>query len=171
MEAEHRAGLRFWVVMALWLAALTAVVMTFGNVAGAQKRKLPYYASISAGKAHMRTGPGRNYPITWLYRRADLPIKVVDIYNDWRKVQDPGGTEGWIQVGLLSSRRTAIITGGIAAMRSDADFNAHIDYRAQPGVVGRLSDCSGGWCWFDVHGKGGYVEQTHLWGVEPGEEF
>ncbi|MBR0551347.1 SH3 domain-containing protein [Stakelama marina] len=171
MQASKRSPLTFWLLFLLCLGALGAVVATFGSTAAAQKRKLPYYASISAGKAHMRTGPGRNYPIEWLYRRADLPIKVVDIYNDWRKVEDPGGTQGWIQVGLLSARRTAIVTGGIAAMRSSPSFDAHIEYRAEPGVVGRLSDCARGWCYFKVGDKGGYVEQTHLWGVDPGEEL
>ncbi|GAA4777902.1 hypothetical protein GCM10023219_27500 [Stakelama sediminis] len=139
--------------------------------AQAQTQKVPYYASISAGKARMRTGPGRNYPISWVYERADLPIKVVERYKDWRKIEDPDGTEGWMQVGLLSARRTGMVHGGIAAMRSSPGFSASINWRAAPGVVGRISECSRGWCYFDVHGRGGYVEQSQLWGVDPGEEF
>ncbi|RYG86526.1 MAG: hypothetical protein EON59_09760, partial [Alphaproteobacteria bacterium] len=41
--------------------------------------------------------------------------------------------------------------------------------RAAPGVVGRISKCGSGWCWFDVRGRGGYVEQSHFWGTDPGE--
>jgi len=77
-----------------------------------EERKTPYWASITAGKAMMRTGPGRNYPGTWLYQRADLPIKVVEVYPSWRKVQDPEGTTGWMLVHLLSDRRPALVTGG-----------------------------------------------------------
>ncbi|WNO52936.1 SH3 domain-containing protein [Stakelama saccharophila] len=162
--------MRFWIWFALGLTALGLAAFAAAD-APAQKRATPYYASIAAGKAHLRTGPGRNYPINWLYRRADLPIKVIDIYGDWRKIEDPDGTQGWMHVGLLASRRTAIITDGIAALRDAADAAAPINWRAEPGVVGRLSDCEGGWCYFDVKGRGGYVEQTHLWGVDPGEEF
>src|SRR3546814_10319351 len=80
--------------------------------AGSQdQRQTPYWASIAAGKARMRTGPGRTYPATWLYQRADLPIKVVEVYSHWRKIEDPGGTIGWMQVNLLSDTRTAIVTG------------------------------------------------------------
>lgn len=149
-----------------------AVAMMLGAAApaSAQQRTPPYFASISAGQAYMRTGPGRNYPASWLYRRADLPIKVVEIYNDWRKVEDPDGTQGWMLVGLLSAQRTAIVTGTIVELRDSPRLNARINWRAAPGVVGRISKCQRGWCWFDVRGRGGYVEQNRIWGTEPGEE-
>ncbi|WP_188054818.1 SH3 domain-containing protein [Sphingosinithalassobacter sp. CS137] len=134
------------------------------------QRSPPYYASISASRARMRTGPGRNYPAIWLYVREDLPIRVVDIYGDWRKIEDPDGTQGWMQVNLLSDTRTAMVVGATVEMRAAARENARINWRAQAGVVGRISKCGRGWCWFDVRGRGGYVEQTRLWGVDPGED-
>ncbi len=137
--------------------------------AWAQQRKPPYFASINADKARMRTGPGKNYPASWLYQRRDLPIKVIDIYGEWRKIEDPDGTQGWMQVNLLSDARTAMVVGTILEMRAAPRFNARINWRAAPGVVGRISRCAGGWCWLDVRGRGGYVEQSHIWGTEPGE--
>ncbi|WP_315760400.1 SH3 domain-containing protein [Sphingomonas sp. Y38-1Y] len=156
-----------------WSAAMAALLMTSLGVTAleAQTRKPPYYASISASKARMRTGPGRNYPASWLYVRADLPIKVVDIYRDWRKVEDPGGTQGWMQVGLLSDTRTAIIQGGIAVLRDQPAASGRTAWRAAPGVVGRISRCARGWCYLDVKGRGGFVEQARLWGVAPDEDM
>lgn len=155
--------------MRLWVWLVLAVCsLGFAAPASAQ-RQPPYYASIAAEKARMRSGPGRNYPANWLYRRRDLPIKVVVVYGEWRKVEDPDGTQGWMQVNLLSDTRTAIVRGSIAEMRAAPSFNAHINWRAAPGVVGRISKCDNGWCWFDVKGRGGYIEQSHIWGVEPGE--
>jgi SH3-like domain-containing protein len=141
--------------------------------ASAQQRKTPYYASISAGLARMRTGPGRNYPAIWLYRRADLPVRVVAVYNDreqaWRKVEDPDGTQGWMQANLLSERRTALVIGTIAELRERPEPQARVQWRAAPGVVGRISKCAQGWCHFDVKGRDGYVEQSRIWGTDPGE--
>ena len=151
------------------IAAGAALLVTLP--ADAQRRKTPYFASISKGEARMRTGPGTNYPASWLYRRRDLPIKVVDIYKDWRKVEDPDGTQGWMFVGLLSDTRTSIVTGSIAELRDSPRFSARINWRAEPGVVGRISHCTRGWCYFSVNGQAGYVEQSHLWGIEPGEEL
>ena len=157
-------------VSAKWTVALAATAVAMAPLIEAQaQRKPPYYASIAASKARMRTGPGRNYPASWLYVREDLPIKVVDIYRDWRKVEDPDGTQGWMQVNLLSDTRTAMVTGSILELRDTPRFAGHVVWRAAPGVVGRISKCGRGWCYFDVRGRGGYVEQARIWGVDPGE--
>ena len=137
----------------------------------AQSRKTPYYASISAGQARLRTGPGRNYPASWLYVRSGLPIKVVDIYKAWRKIEDPGGTQGWMQANLLTEKRTGMVTEGVVALRDAPNAVARVLWRAEAGVVGRISRCTRGWCWLDVRGRAGYVEQSRLWGVDPGEEL
>jgi SH3-like domain-containing protein len=92
---------------------LAAWIGTIG-VAEAQ-RQPPYWASIAAGQALMRTGPAQTYPATWLYVRPDLPIKVIGVRGDWRRVQDPDGTMGWMLVRLLSDQRSGIVRGQDAA--------------------------------------------------------
>lgn len=134
------------------------------------QRQPPYWASIAAGKARMRAGPGRNFPASWLYQRADLPIKVIATYPNWRKIEDPDGTSGWMQANLLSEDRTAIVTGDIRPMRATPDRGAHIVWRAEPGVIGKISDCEDGWCRLNVKGRAGYVEVGHIWGVGRDEE-
>ncbi|MBO9712067.1 MAG: hypothetical protein J7495_04060 [Sphingomonas sp.] len=147
--------------------ALGATALVLGE-AWAQ-RTPPYFASISVSKARMRTGPGRQYPATWLYQREDLPVKVVAVYNEWRKIEDPDGTQGWMQVNMLSDARTAMVKGTIVEMRAAPRFNSRVSWRAAPGVVGRISQCTNGWCYLDVHGRGGFVEQSHIWGVDQNE--
>ncbi|MBY0519581.1 MAG: hypothetical protein K2P79_04050 [Sphingomonas sp.] len=44
-------------------------------------------------------------------------------------------------------------------------------WRAAPGVVGRISRCAQGWCWFDVRGQAGYIQANRVWGVEQGEQL
>ena len=160
--------MRFAKLLSSGLIMLTLCLLAPG-AAEAQLRKTPYWASISAGKARMRTGPGRQFPISWVYVRADLPIKVITAITNWRKVEDPSGTQGWIQANLLSETRTAIVQGEIRPLRSAPDASAAVAWRAQPGVVGRLSKCARGWCYLDIHGRGGFVEESHIWGLEAGE--
>ena len=57
----------------------------------------------------------------------------------------------------------------IAELRDSPRYGGKILWRAAPGVVGRLSKCARGWCYFDVRGRGGYVEANHLWGVAADE--
>ncbi|WP_375402560.1 SH3 domain-containing protein [uncultured Sphingomonas sp.] len=153
------------------LLALAALSLAASG--SAQERpKPPYWASISAGKARMRTGPARTYPASWLYQRADLPVRVVAVFKEWRRVRDPGGTEGWMLGGLISSDRTAIVSAADPVpMRDRPSDAAKLLWRASPGVVGRLSECDGGWCRLDVDGRAGFVRTTGLWGVEPGERL
>lgn len=157
---------------------MIAGVLAGALVAGAMpalaalvQRKPPYFASIVAGKARMRTGPGRGYPASWLYQRADLPVKVLDIYDHgaWIKIEDPGGTQGWMLGSLVADTRTGLVLGQVAELRDGPREGGRIVWRVAPGVVGRLSKCARGWCYLDVRGRGGYVEANRLWGVEPGE--
>jgi SH3-like domain-containing protein len=123
----------------LAMLVLAAAVLAQPVAHAQRERQTPYWASISAGKALMRTGPGRTYPATWLYVRPDLPIRVLEVYPSWRKVQDPDGTTGWMLVNLLSDTRTAIVTGDEPRpLHEAADDGARVRFRAEPGVVGRL---------------------------------
>lgn len=126
----------------------------------------PYWASIKAGEARMRSGPGRNYPATWLYRRAGLPVQVVEVYPGWRKIRDPDGATGWMVQSLISGGRTAIVAGGVAELHETASAASRVAWRAEPGVVGRISQCADGWCRFDVTGRAGFVATDRLWGVD-----
>ena len=154
--------------LGLTIAAAAGLVATPAGAAD-PKRKPPYFASIAASKARMRTGPARTYPASWLYVRPELPIKVIDLYKEWRKVEDPDGTQGWIQANLLSDKRTGMVQGAIAELREHPDFTGKVAWRAEPGVVGRLSQCGNGWCRIDVRGQSGFVEASHLWGVSGDE--
>ncbi|WP_299650620.1 SH3 domain-containing protein [Sphingomonas bacterium] len=137
-----------------------------------EAQKPPYWASIRAGQARMRTGPARTYPASWLYRRADLPVRVVQHFKEWRKVEDPDGTQGWMQANLLSATRTGMVRGSApASMQDRPTAGGRVLWRVAPGVVGRLSACGNGWCRLDVKGRAGFVEQAGLWGVEAGESL
>ena len=156
MKAGRRA--------AAWLLPLA--LLSLDSAAMAQAKKLPYWASISQDEARMRVGPSLDYPSNWIYRRRDMPVRVVQVLGNWRKVEDPAGVQGWMHVRLLSDTATAIVVGSeTAAMRERSGDGARVLYRAEPGVVGRVKGCSDGWCSFDVRGQRGYVRASSLWGA------
>lgn len=153
----------------IMVAACAAAIVATPAEGASEQKKPPYLGSIAASRARMRTGPGRNFPANWIYVRADLPVRVLDVFKEWRRVEDPDGTQGWMLGTLVSHIRTAIVTGGEPAELRDRPGGPHVLWRAQPGVVGRLSQCGNGWCRFDVHGQAGFVQTERLWGVAPGE--
>lgn len=127
---------------------------------------MPYWASIDASEAYMRSGPGEQFPIQWVYTREDLPVRVVRLMQGWRYIEEPDGTHGWMSASLLSRQRTAIVVGeDLLPMRAEASAGAALRWNLEPGVVGLLGECDNGWCEFEVDGHGGWVEQERLWGA------
>lgn len=151
----------------LAMVVVTTLAMVGFSVEDAHAQKTPpYWASISAGKARTRTGPGRQFPASWLYQRSGLPVRVIETFPNWRKIQDPDGSTGWMQANLLSEERTAIVQGGVRPLRASPDVTSKISWRAEPGVIGTISECANGWCLLRVGGKAGFVEAAHIWGEE-----
>jgi SH3-like domain-containing protein len=148
---------------------LPLIALLLATPVTAQERQVPYWASISAGKAMMRTGPERTYPAVWLYQRRDLPVQVLQIMGSWRRVREKDGTSGWMLATLLSARRTAIVTGGVQSIYEKPSSDARLLWRAEPGVIGRIAPCDGRWCRIQIGDRTGYIQQSGLWGTNPSE--
>lgn len=145
---------------------LAALLIVTSFPAQAQDREVPYWASMRVDQVNMRVGPSESYPIEWVYHRANLPVKVVRLYQGWRRVRDQDGAEGWIVARLLSPERSAVVVGkGLAAMRAEGNERAALRWNLEPGVVGKLGDCEAGWCELSVGPRKGWVEEKRLWGV------
>ena len=153
-------------------SVIAALIIALAVPAAAQDKTPPYWASIASGEAMMRTGPGRNYPGTWLYKRRDLPVRVVKTYPNWRMIEDPEGTRGWMLVTLLSDTRTAIVKpGDPRPIHAEASERSPVRYRAEPGVVGRISNCRQGWCAITIGKREGHIRSADIWGVGPNENL
>lgn len=147
----------------LSLAAVAAVCQT---PLRAQEVKTPYWASIRAGVVNMRAGPGEDYRISWVYRRAQLPLKVLRLMEGWRLVEDPDGAQGWILARFLTRERMAYVKGsGLAAMTDSASTAARVLWRVEPGVIVKLGDCADGWCAVSIADRIGFMQQARLWGA------
>lgn len=147
------------------LAAAFAAAILAAPLAAAD-REVPYWAAIRAEKLNMRAGPGRDFPVKWVYHRAWLPLKVIRVHEGWRLVRDPDGAEGWVTANLLRPERGALVIGeGLVPMRDTPSVRGKLKWKLEPGVVGQLGDCDEGWCDLDVAGHRGFVEAARLWGA------
>src|SRR5262245_3148556 len=61
---------------------------------GASGQPLPRFVSLKSDRVNMRSGPGTEYPMQWVYRRAGLPVEVIREFEAWRQVRDADGTTG-----------------------------------------------------------------------------
>lgn len=147
-----------------------ALALTLAAPAAGQDKTPPYWASIASGEAMMRTGPGKNYPGIWLYKRRDLPVRVLQLFPNWRLIEDSEGARGWMLVTLLSDRRTAIVKPGEPRpIHAQPNETSRIAYQAEAGVVGRIEDCKSGWCHIQIGNRDGHIRMTDIWGTNDGE--
>jgi len=153
----------------LLLVGLT--VLPGGAWAQSSGLPLPRFVSLRADEVNLRTGPGVQYPVDWIFRKSGLPLEVIAEYQSWRKVRDQEGALGWVHQSVLSGRRTMVVTGAVQTIRRRADETAAVVARAEGGVIGRLMECPDGgtWCQVDVDGFKGWLPRTAFWGVLDGE--
>lgn len=132
---------------------------------------VPRFVALGSSEVNVRTGPGNQYPIAWVYQRRGLPVEIVAEFEYYRKVRDRDGAEGWVHKNLLSGRRTALVVGQVRALNRDPDPGAPPVMFAEPGVQGRLKSCRNDWCEMEISGRSGFIPRQHVYGVYPGESF
>ena len=132
---------------------------------------IPRFVSLASDTVHMRAGPGVRYPITWVYKRLGTPFMVMAEHEYWRKVRDAEGTEGWIHRSLLSNRRTAVLRDRVADLYKLPDSNSPITLRAEPGVIGKLLECTKSWCRMELDTTRAWIPRTKIFGALDTEQF
>ena len=154
------------VALSAVLAALVATAWAAAPPA-AEAQEGTRFVSLKAERANLRVGPGRRYPIDWVYTRPGLPLLVIAQFDQWRWVLDHEGTKGWMHKSLLSTHRTVVIMDGVQAIRERPLTGSPAVLRAEAGVVADLLDCEDGWCRIGLAGEEGWVPESALWGVKP----
>lgn len=144
---------------------------TTESTMGASGYPLPRFMTLVNDKTNMRTGPGLEYPIDWIYLKEDYPLKVVAEYGNWRKVEDADGSSGWILRSLLSLKRYGVIQNGTQNLFKSPENRRQIVAAAEQDVMGTINQCSDNWCEMQVGGFTGWINSENIWGALSGEVF
>jgi SH3-like domain-containing protein len=150
-------------------AAVLAALPLTPKAQTATGDKLPRFASLRSDDVNLRVGPGENYPIEWVYKRKDMPVEIIEKFQNWRKIQDWQGTNGWVLDRMVTGKRAVVVAGATRPLYHRPDAASQIVARAEPGVIARLVECQGAWCRIEAGGYSGWVQRTEVWGVLPDE--
>ncbi len=136
---------------------------------------VPRYVSLKSDHVNVRAGPTKDNDVAWVYTRSGLPVEITAEFENWRRVRDSEGAEGWVYHSLLSGRRTAVVTmktrDELASLYESADPTSAIVARLQAGVIAQVKRCNAGWCHISGDGFDGWIEQQRLWGVYADEKL
>ncbi len=136
---------------------------------------LPRFVSLKSSQVNVRVGPGQDYPVAWTYVRFGLPVEITQEYDNWRRIRDSEGNEGWVLWNLLSGDRWAIVLpdndGTPLIVHASASDTSATVAMLEAGVIAPVIRCRDHWCRLSESRFDGWVEQDRLWGVYPDEEF
>ncbi len=174
------AARRYQMALTLLLALLMAWTAVPARTALSQQLEdsgrvtglpIPRFVSLRRDEVNVRFGPGKQYPINWVFTQRGIPVEIIAEFGNWRKIRDYEGIEGWINAGLLEGQRTIMIQGTTRDLKRKADAQARVVLRAQPGVIGQLFECQKSWCRVEIEGRRGWLQRGEFWGTLPDEQF
>lgn len=146
---------------------LLFIVLFFGFVNNGFTKD-SVYMSLKSNKVNLRGGPGKDFPLLYIYRLKSMPVKVVGEYDKWYKVVDRDGDSGWISEHLLSKTRTIITLDEIQILYSNYNKEAYPIYRLRKNVVAKLLKCKENRCKIKINKVKGWLDKSAIWGYDEG---
>ncbi len=152
-------------------------IIIFSQVGNADTGKetgleIPRYVSLKSNDSNIRIGPSMNYPIEIKYILKNYPLKVLEEYEEWRKVEDFEKNIGWIHKSLISGNRTGIVLSkdnkNIELLNT---LNGNVVGEIGKGNIVNLEKCKIDWCLVSVEKFKGWMNKNYIWGVKQDEIF
>jgi SH3-like domain-containing protein len=158
-------------IVAMQAATVYAAGETAGSVSGLP---MPRFVSLKSDRVNVRSGPNKDQEVRWVYTRASMPVEITAEFENWRRIRDWEGAEGWVYHTLLSGKRTAVVVpkskDELVPLFDNAETESAVAARLQSGVLGQLKSCNGNWCEFAGKNFNGWLRQERLWGAYPNEK-
>lgn len=123
------------------------------------------FVSTKSNKINMRTGPGVHYPIKWVYTRKNLPLRVIEEFENCKKVCDIGEDCGWIKGTLLSNKRYVMIKEDTFGYKKQS-IDSTITMKLDKFVIMGIEKCSEDKCLLVASKRKAWVKKEFIWGIE-----
>ena len=142
---------------------------------------IPRYVSLKSSKVKVRIGPGIKYKTYYVYKCTHYPVKIIDEFDHWRKIQDIHNIEGWVHRSLVSGIRYVIVNDNKIlvkkSLEKELDINQSLIFqnsneksypilKVQYNVIAKLMKCQDHWCKVLVNGYSGWIRKINIWGVQ-----
>jgi len=156
-------------------ADITGSTTPIDKAKGPSGLPLPRFVSLKADKINVRRGPSSEHQVAWVFQRKGLPVEITAEFENWRRIRDSDGDEGWVYQSMLSGKRMALVAPWrkqeAVPMYASPTNAAGLVAMVKAGVVATIEDCTGDWCSLSASGYQGWISQAMLWGAYPGEQI
>jgi len=158
-------------ILLILLTAPLAHAQVDSSILNPSGLPMPRYVSLKSAEVNVRVGPGKRYPINYVYKRANLPVQVVEEFAHWRKIADYEGANGWVHKGMIDGKRTAITREKTQTLYEKPDAASTPTLRAAKLVIGNVKRCEPDWCELEINSRTGWIRKADIWGVAREEVF
>lgn len=125
------------------------------------------YVSVDSSSAILYQADSLNARKLYVVSRY-TPLEKVVNSGTWVKVRDSGGSMGWVEKRVLSSKRYVVVTAERASVRQAPDAGAAVVFQVVQNVALEWLGAGGGG-WARVRhqdGASGFIRSTEVWGDE-----
>ena len=121
------------------------------------------FLSLKNNKVNVRYGPGFDYQVKYIYKKLNLPVKIIDKKENFRRVIDFKNNSGWIHVSQLKKSKSFIILDEKILFIKPSLFSRPI-VKVEKGRLLTYKRCKNKWCKVKTEGYYGWVKTDNIWG-------
>ena len=122
------------------------------------------FLSLKKNKVNVRYGPGFEYPIKYIYKKINLPIKQIDKKENFRRIIDFKNNSGWIHVSQLKKVNSLIPKIDKILFSKPTNFSKPLA-KIEKGRVLLIQNCNDDWCKVKTGNFKVWVKIENSWGV------
>mgnify|MGYP001251975258 CR=1 FL=1 len=123
-----------------------------------------YFVSLKKNKVYVRYGPGKNYPIKYIYKKKFLPIKVIDKKDNFRRIIDHKKNSGWIHRIMLRKLNSLIVLEEKIVFNKNTKFSKPL-VKLEKGRLVIIKECKLNWCRIQAGDYIGWIDTKNVWGI------
>ncbi len=154
-------------IILMQLLIFVSIGVSFANNDRGQITNLPIprFVSLKTSKGNIRRGPSLSHKIDWVLMARNIPLKIVDEHEHWRRVVDHEGASGWIHYSLISGARTALVLQDMSSLHKKPQYDSDVKAKIEINAIGSLGKCDQDWCFLRFSTGKGWVNRSKLWGL------
>ena len=121
------------------------------------------FLSLKKNKTNVRYGPGLDYPIKYVYRKVNLPVRQIDEKENWGRVIFLDNNSGWIHWSQLKPSNSVITIQEKILFKKPSNFSEPF-VRLEKGRLLIIKKCENDWCKVITDGYTGWIKVKNIWG-------
>ena len=123
-----------------------------------------YYLILKNNEVNVRYGPSFNYQIKYIYKKKNLPIKVIDKKENFRRIIDFKKNSGWIHISQLKKGKSLILLKDQILFSKPTRFSKPI-IKIAKGRLLLVKKCKKKWCKVKTEDYLGWIITNNIWGT------